>query len=158
MSISATVRYFLDELGMPYQLVPHPRTYTSMETAEAAHVPGDKLAKAVLVSSDDGPMIAVVPSTHYVHLPVLRERFGHAFDLASEADARVLFADCELGSVPALGQAYGVRVVVDDAVLEQDEVYFEGGDHEQLVRVSGGEFRKLMMDAERGQFARHVES
>lgn len=154
--ISATVRHFLDKQATSYRLVPHPRTYTSMETAEAAHIAGDRLAKAVLVRSEDGPLVVVVPSTHHVRLPALDERFGHSFDLATESDAQELFKDCDVGSIPPLGQAYGLPVVVDDVLLRQDEVYFEGGDHEQLVRVSGDDFRRLMAGADHGSFGRHA--
>jgi Ala-tRNA(Pro) deacylase len=156
MSISATVRNALERSGTAYELVPHERTFTSMETAEAAHVAGEKLAKSVVVSGDDGHMMVVIPSTHHVRFGALSERFGQPFTLAAESDVKQLFTDCDVGSVPPLGQAYGVRVLVDDTLLEQEDVYFEAGDHEELVHVAGEDFRKLMAGAEHGPFARHV--
>lgn len=158
MSISATVRNVLERSGTSYELVPHERTFTSMETAEAAHIPGEKLAKSVVVAGDGGHVIVVIPSTHEVRFEALGERFGRSFALAPETDVRQLFRDCDVGSVPPFGHAYGVRVVVDETLLGQDEVFFEGGDHEELVRVSGEDFGKLMSmsRAEHAPIARHV--
>ncbi len=52
--------------------------------------------------------------------------------------------DCEVGAIPPLGQAYGIRTVVDRQLLDQDDIYFEGGDHRSVVHLKGGSFRRLM--------------
>ena len=67
-----------------------------------------------------------------------------------------VFDDCEVGSIPALGQAYGLTVLVDESLLEQNEVYFEAGDHTELVRMRGEDFEYLMATAGHGYFSRHV--
>ena len=72
--------------------------------------------------------------------------------MANEEQIETLFIDCEPGSVPALGAAYGLNVVVDDSLAQQPEIYFEGGDHANLVHVSGTSFRKLMADSKHGRF------
>ena len=101
MGISITLREFLEDSGTPYDLLSHPRTITSMETAAAAHVPGDQLAKSVVVEDEHGYMMVVVPSTHHVELGKLRMLLGRPFGLVTEADIEALFDDCELGSIPA---------------------------------------------------------
>ena len=73
-------------------------------------------------------------------------------DIAGEEQVETLFLDCEPGSVPALGAAYGLNVVVDDSLAQQPDVYFEGGDHANLVLISGTSFQKLMVDARHGRF------
>lgn len=156
MSMSNTLREYLDDHGTQYDLVHHPRTFTSMETAAAAHVAGDKLAKSVVLEAKDEYVMAVIPSTHHLRLETLRARFGHPFDLVTETDIGRLFKDCELGSTPALGQAYGMKVAIDETLLDLDEIYFESGDHTQLVRMSGQNFRALMAQARRGHFGQHV--
>lgn len=156
MSISNTLREYLENQGTQYDLVRHPRTFTSMETAAAAHVAGDKLAKSVVLEAKDEYVMAVIPSTHHLCLETLRARFGHPFDLVTETDIGRLFKDCELGSTPALGQAYGMKVAVDETLLDLDEIYFESGDHTQLVHMSGQDFRALMDKARRGHLGQHV--
>jgi Ala-tRNA(Pro) deacylase len=127
-----------------------------METAEAAHVPGHRLAKPVLIEDEDGYAVAVIPATHRLLFGALREQFGHRFNLATERDIVALFKECEPGAMPPFGQAYGLRVLVDDALLDDDDVYCESGDHMQLVHFAGRDFRALMTQAEHGAFSRHV--
>lgn len=57
--------------------------------------------------------------------------------------------------MPAAGQAYGLEVLVDDALLGEPDVYFEAGDRTELVRMSGADFRSLMSGARHGRFSRH---
>ena len=49
--------------------------------------------------------------------------------------------------MPAVGPAYGVRTVVADSLLDEDEVWFEAGDHTTLVHVNGRDFRRLLAGA-----------
>lgn len=130
----------------------HPQSSTSAETIATGNVPSDKLAKSVLAKTNGMWVLVVVPSLHHVRLRSLRKRFGRAFSLASESETKELFPDCEAGSISPLGDAYGIKVLVDDSLLQLDDVYFEAGDHTALVHVSGGDFRTLMVQAEHGQF------
>jgi len=151
-----TLREYLDDQGTQYDLVHHPRTFTSMETAAAAHVVGEKLAKSVVVGAKDEYVMAVIPSTHQLRLTDLCVQFGRPFELVTEKDIRRLFKDCELGSIPALGQAYGLKVVVDETLLDVDEIYFESGDHTELVHMAGEDFRALMARDRCGHVGQHV--
>jgi Ala-tRNA(Pro) deacylase len=58
--------------------------------------------------------------------------------------------------VPAVGQAYGLRTLLDSNLLDQPEVYLEAGDHETLVRLGGEDFRALMEDAEQVDVGQHI--
>jgi len=71
-------------------------------------------------------------------------------------DLAIMFPDCELGAVPALGPAYKLDTVVDESLRGQEEIYFEAGDHEELIRVSGGDFESLLQDADFLSCSTHV--
>ena len=71
-------------------------------------------------------------------------------DMASEEQIEMLFLDCEPRAVPAVGAAYGLNLVVDDSLARQPDVYFDGGDHANPVRINGVSFEKLMADARHG--------
>ena len=43
---------------------------------------------------------------------------------------------------------------MDDSLAEQPEIYFEAGDHERLIRVSGEGFESLMGDVQHSYFIR----
>lgn len=156
MSISKRVRQFLDESGIPFETVAHPRTASSAETAQAAHVPGDCLAKTVVIHHEDGYALAVVPSSHRVDLGSLQNVIDRRMGLASEDEIKVLFDDCDTGAVPPLGEVYGLRTLVDSSLDKKQNIYFEGGDHKTLVKISGIHFDKLMQHCRHATFSHHL--
>ena len=154
MAMSITLEEFLSQHNASYDLIAHPHTGSSMETAEEAHVPGIQLAKAVVIRDGDQYLMVVVPSVEHVDMGLLRQQFGHSVVMASESELADLFPDCETGAVPPLGSAWGVDTYVDESLFAEPEVYFEAGDHESVVRVSGDQFEQLLEDAERGYYGR----
>ncbi|MEW6353999.1 MAG: YbaK/EbsC family protein [Pseudomonadota bacterium] len=156
MTIAHTLQDYMAQRGVQYELLPHPRALTSMETAEAAHISGDCLAKAVMLEDDGGYVMAVLPATHQVRVNRLSGQLQRKLRLATERDFSDLFRDCELGAIPPLGVAYGIPTVVDDSLAEQADIYFEAGDHEELVHVNGGQFMGMLSEAEHGRFSSHL--
>jgi Ala-tRNA(Pro) deacylase len=87
-----------------------------------------------------------------IHGIELRNHLGQDVYLANEEQVETLFADCEVGAVPALGAPYGLKAIVDDSLAAQPEIYLEGGDHESLVHISGRVFQELLADARQARF------
>jgi Ala-tRNA(Pro) deacylase len=156
MAVAMTLREYLDRWGVEYDVVPHVHTASSLETAEAAHVPGDKLAKCVMTEDYRGYLMVVVPASHEVEFSRLDEELDRRLVLATEEELADIFVDCELGAIPPLGEAYGVDVAVDSSLTKCDDVYFEAGDHAELVHLRGDDFRDLMAGAEHGSYSRHL--
>lgn len=156
MSIAPSVESFLSRAGVAYDIVSHPHTSNSTHTAQAAHVPGDRVAKCVMLEDDGGYLMAVLPATHYVDLGALHQRYGRELGLATEGELGSLFVDCEQGAMPPLGEAYGIDAIVDQSLIGVDDIYFEAGDHCALVHVSGRDFLKLMGDAPRDRISHHT--
>ncbi len=158
MSMARTLETWLRERGVDYDLIPHPRTLSSRETADAAHVPPDHIAKAVIVRDAAGKFaMAVIPGDNWLRLHTLAEAGGREFVLAAEADVDALFPDCEPGAIPPIGPAYGLETYVDEALRSLANVFFEAGDHLELVRVDGEDFPKLVPDAHWGHFSHEEE-
>lgn len=157
MTIAATVKSYLDGQGVSYEVVAHPQTPDSSHSAEAAHVPGDQLAKCVLLEDAAGHLMAIIPATHKLDLGVLRRQLNRSLGLATEEELSVLFSDCDRGAIPPLGKAYGIDAIVDESLISAPDVYFEGGDHCALVHVSGEDFRRLLRDAPRGLFSHRLQ-
>lgn len=156
MAISSTLHNFLNQKRAEYELVPHPHTGSSMETAQAAHIPGGSLAKAVILKDAERYIMVVVQSSEHVDLAELKRQLGHSFELASEPELGEVFKDCDLGAVPPIGAAWAMDVYLDECLLDQEEVFFEAGDHEDLVRVKASEFERLMEGSQRGHFGHTI--
>lgn len=118
-----------------------------------AHVPGDQLAKPVVIEDADRYLVVLIPASRRIDFTALRSVLGRQLGLATEPEVETLFRDCAPGAVPAIAQAYGLDVAVDDALFGLEDVYFEAGDHNELVRLSGEAFRNLMAAAPHGHFS-----
>lgn len=153
MTMAPTLETWLRQRGVDYDLLPHPRTLSSRQTAEAAHVPPDHIAKAVLVRDEAGRFaMAVIPADGWLHLHALAEAAGRKMVLAAEDDVDRLFPDCEPGAIPPVGPAWGLETYADERLRALASVFFEAGDHLELVRVDGEDFPRLLPDAHWGHF------
>ena len=153
MATAITIQQFLDESRLPFDLVTHPHSSTSLQSARAAHIAPLKLAKAVLLEEHNQLVLAVLPATKHVHLGTLRHQFKRDFGLATEQTVRQIFVDCEPGAIPALGRAYGIETIWDDSLMDSADLYFEAGDHENLVHVRTEDFLELLRDRQHGYFS-----
>lgn len=156
MATACKLEDYMAQHGIRYEVIRHPHSHSSMETAELAHVPGDRLAKSVILEDDAGYVMAVLPSTHHVRLGQLSRELNRTLRLAMEDELPALFADCEKGAIPPVGLAYGMTTIVDNSLAAQPEVYFEAGDHETLIRVNRDAFTELMEHVGHAQFAHRV--
>lgn len=153
MAIAMKVQEYLSQSGVAFDVVPHAHSHTSMEAAQFARIPGDRVVKSVILEDDDGFVMAVLPSTRHVMLGVISKAMKRKLHLATEDELPALFDDCDLGAIPPLGAAYGVGTVIDDSIRLQSEVYFEAGDHESLIHMTRREFMTLLHDARHAHFA-----
>jgi Ala-tRNA(Pro) deacylase len=156
MSMSATLQDCLRSKGSQYEIVHHRYSHSSIETAAAAHIPGDRLAKTVLLEDEHGYVAAVLPSTYAVRLSELWAKTGRHLLLAKETDLRELFKDCDAGALPPVCTAYGLQTYLEESLAQQPDVYFEAGDHEELIHMGTEQFLNLMDRAERARFARRM--
>ncbi|AKJ68061.1 prolyl-tRNA synthetase [Pandoraea thiooxydans] len=154
MSIATTLEDCLRKKGSEYDVVQHRHTHNSAETAEAAHIPGDRLAKTVLLEDERGYVAAVLPATHRLQLAKLWAQTGRRLVLARETDLPALFKDCDVGAIPPVCAAYGLPTYVDQSLAGQADVYFEAGDHEALIHMRTQQFMDLMEQAETARFSR----
>ena len=143
MAIAPILQKHLDR-NVTYDVLTHDPTMSSTRTAQACHVSGDRLAKAIVLRHDGRYLLAVLPATHHVRLADLKVQIGDDVDLANEDEIKRLFPDCAPGAVPPVGEAYELDVIVDDSIQAQPDVYLEGGDHTTLVHMDQAQFARLM--------------
>lgn len=156
MAIAITLKDYLDHNGAIYDVVPHTYTTSSLSTAEAAHIPGDQLVKSVLLEDEDGYVLAVIPATHQLELGRISQQLNRRLGLATEDELGNIFTDCDLGAIPPVGSAYGIQVIMDECLRDCDEVYFEAGDHIELVHMDNIAFMNLMKHADMQQISHHM--
>ena len=72
MTIAPTLQKYLAAENIQYEVIPHEFSMTSTRTAEACHIPGDRLAKGIVLRRDGEYMLAVLPASHHLRLPELQ--------------------------------------------------------------------------------------
>ncbi len=153
MGIALTLKEYLDGQHTPYDMMVHERTATARQTARECEVRTACLAKGVLLRDGRGYLLAVLPASRQLDAAALSRLTNRPVQLATEHEAETVFRDCASGAVPPIGPAYGLEIVVDDRLLAEPDIYFEGGDHKTLVHMQGEAFRELVRGAHHGSFA-----
>ena len=141
MAISDTLKTFLQASRVKYTAMKHPVVYTAQEIAAAQHVPGRQLAKSVLVITDRGPVLAVLPAIHLIDLKKLKALLrAKTLSIGKEADIKANFPDVEVGAMSPFGNLYHVPVAVDKELGLSEEIVFNAGSHTDTIKMRYKDF------------------
>ena len=126
---------YLREHHLPYTHSTHVRAVSAQRFAAAEHVPGDRIAKPVVVSVDGDLALAVVAATQHVDTEELRRALGaRKVELAAEPVFEGRFAPCEVGAEPPL-RLFGLPLYVDAALARARRITMRGGTHEDAIEL-----------------------
>ena len=132
---------FLNSHNIKYATMFHPQAFTAQEIAAAAHITGMELAKTVIAKIDGKIAMAVLPAPHRVDFDLLKAATGaRKVELAKEQEFQDMFPDCEIGAMPPFGNLYGIEVLVEESLTQNEEIAFNAGSHTELVRLSYKDF------------------
>jgi Ala-tRNA(Pro) deacylase len=123
--------------GIEYELHEHPLTFTARETAEIEGVDPRRFAKTLAVETGDGRRgLLVVDAID--HLDLHKAASALSADrvrLLSEVEMQAMAPDCEVGTIPPIGELFDVPVIADVAIREDPEITFHAGSHHFTVHV-----------------------
>lgn len=138
------VEQYLKQQHVPFDVLPHSTTYSAQRTAGALHVPGENLAKTVVLQADDRYVLAVLPATRQINLRKAQACAGtKELQLAAEKELRHLFGDCELGAVPPFGSHYGLETIVDEPLSEDEHIVFDSNTHDKAIYMRYHDYAQL---------------
>lgn len=131
--------------GVPFTMQQHRTAYTAQEVAASEHLPGDMVAKVVVVYAGPRLVMLVVPGGHRVDLSKVVAVLGAAgVWLAEERELAAAFPDCEPGAMPPFGNLYGMPVYVDRSLGEQEEIVLQAGTHTETIHMAYADFVRLV--------------
>jgi Ala-tRNA(Pro) deacylase len=140
-----TLTELLDRQNIKYTIITHSVAYTAQGIAALTHIPGQELAKTVIVNLDDTLAMAVLPASGQVNLAALRAATGaKTITLAGEKDFLHRFPGCETGAMPPFGNLYGMNVFVDESLTRDKEIAFNAGSHRELMRLAYEDFARVV--------------
>jgi Ala-tRNA(Pro) deacylase len=139
------LKEFLDTNRVKYVSIIHSKAYTAQEVAASAHVPGKSLAKVVILELDGEMAMAVLPANRKVILQDLREITGSdQVKFVAEDRFNDRFPDCEIGAMPPFGNLYSMDVYAAESLAENDEIAFNAGSHEEIIKLAYHDFERLV--------------
>jgi len=143
------VRSLLERAAVPFQVIEHPEAREAEDVAKTSHVRGRRLARVVVArDAHEHPVMLVLPASEHLDLDTACRVVGTSrLTVATAADLRRTFPDCEPGAIPPFPAIYGVPAVLDLCFFEEEEdngeIYFEAGNHRELVAMRFADFRRI---------------
>lgn len=144
MAVLARLQRLLERHHIPYCVMPHSETFTAKATVDALCMPGEKMAKTVIVKAGGRYVMLVLPADERIDLAKVAGLLGaNTVSLATEAEMRALFPDCEIGAMPPFGDLYDLEEWVDHSMIQMREIICDAGTHREAITLRTGDFMAL---------------
>jgi len=144
IEITEKLLHLLNEAGVDYQVIHHPRDVLAAEAAADTDTSPECFAKTVCVCIDGSFALAVLPAAHYVSERRLRAAaVAEEVRLASEEEYARVCPDSELGAAPPFGNLYGLPVYASSALARNERITFNAGSHDCALRLSYRDFERV---------------
>lgn len=135
---------YLNSHQAKYSIEVHSPAYTAPEVAERVHIHGINMAKVVVLKIDEKLSLMVVPAHYHVTCEALAAEIGvHTVDIASEAEFKSSFPDCELGAIPPFGELWNMDVCMSTAFHQDADIAFNAGSWSELIRMPCMEYIRI---------------
>src|SRR5438105_4833490 len=116
---------FLTHQHVPFETIVHPPAFTAQKRAKYMGMPGNQMAKCVLLAGPEDYVLAVLPATSHVDTTALGAALGGPVRLADDVEVAKIFRDCEWGVVLPFGTLYGLATVLDQSLDAAGMLIFE---------------------------------
>lgn len=146
-AIAASLENLLTTRRIAYEVLAHESGSTLRQVVEELGISVNHVARAVVLRSGSGFILAVLPLTYLIDFTALEKLTGESLENVSATSVSDLFPDCERGAIPVLGTAYKLRTYYDSSLRNLDFVVFEAGNHHTLIRVHQDGFIDCMEGA-----------
>ena len=156
MGVAMTLKEYLDTNEFEYEVIDHFPFPNSRNFTEDEKKLNNKIAKPLLLGHEDSYLLAVIPASHRLDIDRLNQAMARGLTVMNSNELDETFRDCERDSIPPCGDLYGVDTIVDPALFDEEDVYFEAGDHEIMIHMTGLDFRRLLQDAQKHKVSHHL--
>jgi prolyl-tRNA editing enzyme YbaK/EbsC (Cys-tRNA(Pro) deacylase) len=145
---------FLTAQNIPFQRLEHEPVTTSEAAAGARGSRLEEGAKALIVKANEQYYHLIISAAKRVDNNKLRKIVGtNRVRFATPEELQKL-TGCLPGAVPPFGNLFGLPVLMDDALVAEETVYFNCGSHTvslrmtraDLVKATGAQVQSFRLD------------
>jgi Ala-tRNA(Pro) deacylase len=137
------VSQFLLDRHVAHETIVHPPAFTAQKRARFLRIPGQQVAKHVLLAGPSGYFVAILPASRHVDTEALSRQMGGPVRLADDREIASVFRDCEWGVVAPFGTLYDLPTVLDESISPETPLVFEGDSHAVAIRMLCRDFECL---------------
>ncbi len=137
-----SISQILADHEIRFETLLYPPAYTAQRRAAHLRIPGQNVAKSVLLRGPNGYLVAILPATARVSIEVLSTALGGPVQVASAEEVARIFADCEWGVADPFGSRYGLPTYLDSGLTADTELVLPTDSHHEAVRVRCGDFER----------------
>ncbi|RMF05167.1 hypothetical protein D6764_05360 [Candidatus Woesearchaeota archaeon] len=155
LNVTQEILKILDENNLEYDLINHAPVYTSKDAAKARGTELSQGAKSLIWKVKNEFVMTVAPAHKKVDVKKLASVFNvedSEVSLARPKEVRQL-TYCNIGSVPPFGHVFGVKVVIDPSLFENDWIAFNAGSHTSSIKMKAKDYRRLVAESKKGMTA-----
>jgi Ala-tRNA(Pro) deacylase len=143
MPVARGLRDYLKGHRIKFKALRCPTNYSAQQLAHAKHMSGYDVAKVVVLKSGNQFELGVIPACYRISFSKVKKLTGQSdLQLATEAEIKTLFPDCELGAMPPFGNIYHLPVYVDAAFNPKQTITFAAGSHTNAIQMRYKDFSK----------------
>jgi Ala-tRNA(Pro) deacylase len=133
----------LQSNGVQFRRFEHEPVRTSQEAALVRGTPLEQGAKALVLETDAGLVIAVLSAARRVDYRALKRHLKSKRVQMAPAERVRQATGCEPGGVPPFGCIFGLPTLVDPSLLEQKHMDFNAGDRRRSVEMRTADYLRV---------------
>ncbi|MCI0649371.1 MAG: YbaK/EbsC family protein [Chloroflexi bacterium] len=154
MKDSTPVTRALEAAGVPYRFFRHPGPVHSLEQAaeERGQRPEQVVRSIVFRLAQDEYVMVLMAGPGQISWRALRSYLGQSRLTTASREEVLQVTGYELGAVSPFGLPAGMRVLVDESVLAEEEVSIGSGERGATVILRREDLRRALPAAEVGRW------
>ena len=147
MSINNVVKILLDTLKIPYTNIECPDSITVTENWANQAVPAEQRIRVILMRDNNVSVMAMIPANHQLNLDKLKTILKRKPMRFLDIKEHKKFINYFVTNPRQLKLKMGVQLIIDEALTNQDDVYFESPTSGQIIKLDAGNLELLATDA-----------
>lgn len=141
--VFTTISNYLKSEGVEFKTYEHKPVFTSEEAAEVRGVSLESGAKALVLKTEKGPIMAVVSGVNKLDLNALKKTYGLKDVSMADRDMLKQVTGLEPGAVPPFGSLFKIPTYVDKNLAQLESINFNAGSNTKSIGMKTEDYLKI---------------
>lgn len=145
MSVPKALEAFLHQQDAGFERIPYRFKGSVRSSLQALGVKPGQVALTAVLKDGNGLMLTIYPATSSLNIDAINRKLNRSFMPITNAEIKQVLEACESGICAPLAEMYGIGVIIDNALMQTDSVFFPIS-KQAFIRISGEDFMRLQGD------------